>query len=180
MVYAAAPAGPGAKQHLAALLWARLHGGSRERGSALGLATSRLGRPVLLVGRRQGPRVSFCHAGGLTWAALANTRGVGIDLAHPQEFAGDYPLARVFSAGEMRRLRRLCPERRQRAALLWSLKEAAAKALGTGFHTTSPLRLRCSAPLVEAGRLRFQISGPAVLRAWAQPRGAGWLALAAL
>lgn len=180
VVYSAIVCGPGAKEELAARLLGRLDQETLERTGSLRLAAGRLGRPLLLLDGRRGPRLSFSHGGGLTWAALGRTRGVGIDLAFDEDFSGDYPFGRVFSVGEMRRARDLCPDRQRRAALLWSLKEAAVKALGTGFHTVAPRQVRCSAPIPWGDGWRFQLSAPMGLRAWARPQGPGWLALAAL
>lgn len=101
-----------------------------------------LGRPLLTVNHAPGPRVSFSHCGGFTWAALALGReSVGVDATSPAEFQGPYPFQRAFHSEEWSIAEKMLP-RPEAAALLWSAKEAAVKAWGCGFTLFDPLDVR--------------------------------------
>lgn len=180
VVYAAAASGPGAKERLAARLLGELDGRGGVEVKRVQLTSDSLGRPRLLIDGRRGPRLSFSHDGGLTFGALSRTSGVGVDLAHEADFGPDYPIARAFTSSELRCASGICPSLEQSAALLWSLKEAAVKALGTGFHTVDPREVRCSDPTSWGPGFRFGVSAPMGIRAWARPLGPRWMALAAL
>jgi phosphopantetheinyl transferase (holo-ACP synthase) len=102
-----------------------------------------LGRPQLLVGGHEGPAISFCKSGKTLWAALCeNDCDIGIDVAQRHEFDGKYPFYRVFHPQELRHALALSgTDLKKGAALLWSIKEAVAKALGCGFHLVAPLQM---------------------------------------
>jgi phosphopantetheinyl transferase (holo-ACP synthase) len=99
-----------------------------------------LGRPHLLSGEYRMPAISFSEGGGHVWAALCEDEAdIGIDAATADEFAGEYPLRRVFHDRELQHALRLTGEDPARAsALLWSIKEAVVKALGCAFHLVAP------------------------------------------
>ena len=99
-----------------------------------------LGRPYLLLGEYRGPSISFSEGGGKVWAALCGDESdIGIDAAATDEFQGDYPLHRVFHDRELQHALRLTGGDLEKAsALLWSIKEAAVKALGCAFHLVAP------------------------------------------
>jgi len=103
-----------------------------------------LGKPRLLVDGTDSLSVSFTHGRGRIWAALGLPRySVGIDAAEKREFHSTYPFARAFYDEELGRIReRMGGTSSQAAALIWSAKEAAVKALGCGFHLLDPLDLR--------------------------------------
>ncbi len=102
-----------------------------------------LGRPQLLLGEHQGPSISFCESGQNVWAALCGDEfDIGIDVAESHEFQGKYPFYRVFHPQEL--LHALKPageDLKKAAALLWSIKEAVAKALGCAFHLVDPQQM---------------------------------------
>ncbi|MDZ7667476.1 MAG: 4'-phosphopantetheinyl transferase superfamily protein [Desulfotignum sp.] len=102
-----------------------------------------LGRPQLLVGGHQGPAISFCESGKNVWAALCEDDcDIGIDVAQHHEFQGKYPFYRVFHPRELMHALALSGnDVKKGAALLWSIKEAVAKALGCGFHLVDPLQM---------------------------------------
>jgi len=143
-----------AKAELVPLLLGRMHpkfAASRFGGpdcarcsSSIALSHGSLGRPVLYVDGRKGPSVSFSHVHGIVWAAMGlGSVGVGIDAAHGNEFQHSYPFDRAFHRDELLLCIGRCRNNRQEAAaMLWSVKEAAAKALGCGFHLLDPLDLR--------------------------------------
>lgn len=110
----------------------------------IALASGPMGRPEFTVGGLRGPAVSFSEGGGSVWAALsADDSDVGIDVATAAEFPGDYPVQRVFHPEELRSALRLADgDRAHACALLWSVKEAAVKALGCAFHRVDPLQVR--------------------------------------
>jgi len=102
-----------------------------------------LGRPQLLLEEYPGPAISFSEGGGKIWAALCGDESdIGIDVAGTDEFQSAYPFHRVFHAQELRHALRLAGRDLGRAsALLWSIKEAVAKALGCAFHLVDPLQI---------------------------------------
>jgi phosphopantetheinyl transferase (holo-ACP synthase) len=128
-----------------------------------------LGRPQLLLGDCDGPAISFSEYGGKIWAALCNdTSNVCIDAAGTDEFPKDYPFGRVFHAQELQNALRLASgDSEKAAALLWSIKEAAVKALGCAFHLVDPRQI-CVYPLAaeKDGWYTFTVcfSGKALVR----------------
>jgi hypothetical protein len=102
-----------------------------------------LGRPQLLLGECQGPAISFSEGGGKIWAALCDYESdIGIDVAGPDEFQREYPFHRVFHPQELQHALRLAGGDLEKAsALLWSIKEAAVKALGCAFHLVDPRQI---------------------------------------
>jgi phosphopantetheinyl transferase (holo-ACP synthase) len=118
-----------------------------------------LGKPHLLLGEYRGPAISFTQGGGAVWAALCGDESdIGIDLAEADEFQGDYPFGRVFNARELQHVVRLAGgDVGKASALLWSVKEAAVKALGCGFHLVEPRDI-CVHPSVEGdGEYTFSV-----------------------
>ena len=132
---AAVADGPGARQTLAEILAAALLG--QELPWAL--ERTSLGCPVLRCSRRGAPdaHISFSRRPGLLWGAVC-ALPLGLDAAGAEEFGPDYPRERVFAAGELELARPLCSSEGVAMALLWTLQEAAAKALGTGFNRLEP------------------------------------------
>lgn len=102
-----------------------------------------LGRPHLLSGENLGPAISFSQCGGNVWAALcADNFNIGMDAAQSDEFQGEYPFYRVFQPQEIAHALKLTEKDMGKAsALLWSIKEAFAKALGCGFHFVDPRQI---------------------------------------
>jgi phosphopantetheinyl transferase len=103
-----------------------------------------LGRPQLLLGECEGPAISFSEGGGKMWAALCgDTKDIGIDAAGTDEFPKEYPFHRVFHSQELQLALRLTSgDLNKASALLWSVKEAAVKALGCAFHLVDPRQIR--------------------------------------
>ena len=89
------------------------------------------------------------------------TPELGIDVTGPEDFADPYPDPRVYAPGELDTGQRYSSSVPEARALLWSLKEAAAKALGTGFHRVEPVELEVE-DLRQAGKhfLTCQITSP--------------------
>lgn len=133
-----------------------------------------LGKPRLLVGGHRGPAISFSEGGGKVWAAVCGDESdIGIDVAEAFEFQGEYPLHRVFNAQELHHVLNLAGgDLAQASALLWSVKEAAVKALGCAFHFVDPLHIHvCPSPGGDDGYLfPVRVSGKALARF---PAGAG-------
>jgi phosphopantetheinyl transferase (holo-ACP synthase) len=128
-----------------------------------------LGRPQLQLGETQGPAISFSEGGGKIWAALCgDASDIGIDAAAAHEFPKEYPFHRVFHVPELQQALRLTSGDLQKAsALLWSIKEAAVKALGCAFHLVEPRHI-CVYPSAaeKAGGYvsRVSLSGKALVR----------------
>jgi phosphopantetheinyl transferase len=153
-----------------------------------------LGKPCLLLGEFMGPTISFSESGGKIWGALCSDEFViGIDAAGTDEFQGKYPFHRVFNMQEIRDALMLADGDLQKAsALLWSIKEAAVKALGCAFHLINPLQVCVNPSATEkdswhtftaylSGKAleRFPMSGRCI---WVQSRALGqmWLSVAML
>jgi len=102
-----------------------------------------LGGPLLRMPGGPDLPVSFAHLGRKTWAAVSpEGRRVGIDAAWSTEFQGNYPFHRAFLAEEFEYfVGKTRGNPQEVAALLWSIKEAAAKSLGCGFRLVDPLCL---------------------------------------
>jgi len=117
--------------------------GRSPRPLTMVIGADSLGKPLMRIGGAPGPSVSFSLGAGLMWAAVCGEGACGIDSAHPEEFPGDYPFHRAFHEEEFPAILELTAEGRQEgAAMLWSAKEAAVKALGCGFHLLDPLDVR--------------------------------------
>ena len=153
--YASLPCGPvgGQKHHLISGLWDHLLAvknpfwvhRSHDHPDAAPLRVIRgpLGRPQLLLGDHMGPAISFCESSQNLWAALwADAYDIGMDVAQNHEVQGKYPFYRVFHPQELSHaLKPAGKDLKTAAALLWSVKEAAAKALGCAFHLVDPLQV---------------------------------------
>lgn len=184
VVFASTESRLGAKLFLALILLralARLERRSytSPHENALKLYNTALGRPYLLVENKPGPSLSFSHGEGRLWAAMCSKGDVGIDVAYPEEFVGDYPFARAFRPEELEYARALCHNDTARgAALIWSAKEASVKATGTGFNLFDPLGVRVGTPLFRKQGIFFEVWANRPLSTWARREGRGWLAVA--
>jgi phosphopantetheinyl transferase len=128
-----------------------------------------LGRPQLLLGECEGPAISFSEGGGKIWAALClDTSDIGIDVAGIDEFPQEYPFGRVFHVQELQHALRLTSgDLRKASALLWSIKEAAVKALGCAFHLVDPRQICIYQSVAEEDGwhiFRVCLSGKALVR----------------
>jgi len=114
--------------------------------SPIHLTHDSLGKPLLRAGDVRGPAISLSKGGGMIWAALcADASDIGIDAASRNEFEGEYPVHRIFHDHELRHALQLTEGDVARAsALLWSIKEAAVKALGCAFHLVEPRHVHVS------------------------------------
>jgi phosphopantetheinyl transferase len=143
------------------------------------LESTALGQPRLILDGQPGPAVSFSQAAGRIYAALTPAGQVGIDAAMPAEFEPGYPMARAFRPAELDWAMPLSGGASAvAAALLWTLKEAAVKALGVGFHFLDPLAVEVGSPRPWQGGVRVLVRAGRILPAWARPHAGGWLALA--
>jgi hypothetical protein len=184
VIYASDLAGAGAKERLVRQLLAGLPG--QETGCAgqsapgtVSLELTALGQPRLFLGGQPGPAISFSQAAGRIYAAMTPAGQVGVDAAMPAEFEAGYPLARAFRPAELNWARPLIGgDTPGAAALLWSLKEAAVKALGVGFHFLAPLAVEVLSPRPWQGGWRVLVQAGRILPAWARPEAGGWIAIA--
>ena len=184
VIYTSDLAGAGAKERLVRRLLASLPG--QDPGGAgqwapgtVSLESTALGQPRLILGGQPGPAVSFSQAAGRLWAAMTPAGQVGVDAAMPAEFEESYPWARAFRPAELDWARPMgAGATAAAAALLWSLKEAAVKALGVGFHFLDPLAVEVESPRPWQGGWRVWVKAGRILPAWARPEAGGWLAIA--
>lgn len=102
------------------------------------------GKPEIWLGATPGPALSFSWSAGQLWAAVGRTGcSLGLDAAAPEEFFGSYPHHRVFMKTEWETAMTLAAgDPPEAAALLWTVKEAAVKAEGHGFHLLSPKQVQ--------------------------------------
>jgi phosphopantetheinyl transferase len=166
------------RRRLVTLLWEHLRAKEGPRGKRphisnraalpVGLVHDTLGRPHLLLGEHRGPAISFSTTGEEVWAALCGDESeIGIDVAGSAEFREGYPVHRVFHAQELHQALELAGgDLAKAAALLWSVKEAVAKALGCGFHLVAPRDIHVYPSAAEDGGPAFSVrlSGKALLR----------------
>ncbi len=196
--------GTGDKNHLVSILldhvaamesppWRRRYTFGRD-AFPIHLVRGPLGRPYLLLGEHRGPAVSFSEGGGKVWAALCgDDSDIGIDAAATDEFQGDYPSHRVFHDQELQHALRLTGGDLEKAsALLWSIKEAAVKALGCAFHLVAPRQVHVYPSIGGDGGYTFQVclSRKALVRSaigsgrsiWVRsfPQAKMWLSIALL
>lgn len=187
VVYGAVRIGACAREWLAARLLEALSGPAPEWTGApdwgpLTLSSDPRGRPLLWLGSKPGPGISFSEAGEQLWGALAAQGQVGLDAAPAADFSPPYPYARVFGPEEWDWAWRHCRGRTvSAAALLWAAKEAAVKALGVGFHNLEPggLQVVHLAPAWEGLQLLVRVP-PDEVKAWVRPWPWGWLAVTAI
>ena len=181
------------RRRLVTILWEHLHFPNRV-ALPIRLVHDPLGRPHLLVGEHRGPAISFSTAGEEVWAALCGDESdIGIDVAGSAEFQEGYPVHRVFHVQELHQALELAGgDLARAAALLWSVKEAVAKALGCAFHLVSPRDIHVYPSEVEEGGPAFSVrlSGKALegfpmaerrpITVRSLPRAGTWLSIAAL
>jgi len=147
----------------------------------LKLGRSSLGRPLLLAvdGTPLGFSVSYTSLAGQLWAAVSAAPGLGVDAASAAEFVPPYPEDRVFTPEERRAALAFCPEVPDALSLLWSLKEAAAKALGIGFNRVEPIELTAAVFQPTLQGFACEVRAPAlILPALAERLPNGWISVA--
>jgi len=180
------------RHRLVTILWEHLF--SNRVALPVRLVHDALGRPHLLSGERRGPAISFSTAGEEVWAALScDESDIGIDVAESAEFRGGYPLHRVFHVQELdQALESAGGDLAKAASLLWSIKEAVAKALGCAFHLVAPRDIHLHPSAVEDGAPAFSVrlSGKALvsfpmadrrpITVRSLPQAERWLSIAAL
>jgi len=183
VLFASAPSYPGAKRRLAAHLLEERHRrdplSDRPCPEKFSLGTTSLGAPYLFSTARTAPSISFSRSGAQQWAAICERGRIGIDVASAREFTGKYPFDRVFHPFEMAFAARFGNQDRAcSAALIWSAKEAAVKAVGTGFHFTDPrdVVVEPERPGAAAPYLQVWIDRPILIRS--RRVDDGWLSLA--
>jgi phosphopantetheinyl transferase len=174
-------------------LWKRPHFSNRA-ALPIQIVHDTLGRPHLLLGEHRGPAISFSTADEEVWAALSGDESdIGIDVAGIAEFQEGYPVHRVFNVQELHHALELAGgDLAKAAALLWSIKEAVAKALGCAFHLVDPRDIHVHPSAVEDGGPVFSVclSGKALVRfptadrrpisVRSLPQAETWLSIAAL
>ncbi len=183
-VYGFKKAGPNSSECLAARLCDALYRLSpnmctKKPGTLPFLTRDFLGCPRLYLKGEIGLYVSFSHVDKQTWAALSMEYAVGIDVAVSKDFQGDYPFSRVFRNVEFVHARCLGGHTTAEAgARLWSIKEAAVKALGCGFHLIDPLDLKIGEPTPWNGGHLYPAFFGRHLGVWSRKVGDAWLAIA--
>ena len=184
VVFSSADPGPRAGSYLAQMLLRALARMDSSWSfapdeSAICLHKSTQGAPCLFLGDRKGPSLSFSHGEGQLWAAMSGRGRVGIDVAYPKEFAGDYPFARAFRPEELKCARALCHDDTARgASLIWSAKEASVKTTGGGFNRFDPLDVRVGEPTFQEQGFVFDVLADRPITAWARAQDTGWLCVA--
>jgi len=174
-------------------LWKRYYLSGNE-DLPIRVVCNQLGKPYLLLGEDQGPAISFSEGGGKVWAALCGDGPeIGIDMAGPYEFKGEYPFHRVFHEHELRHALGLTlGDMEQASALLWSVKEAALKAIGCAFHMVEPRQVHVYPSGASEGMHAFpvRLSGITLehphigsvrcMWVYSLPQSQGWFSIAHL
>lgn len=141
-----------------------------------------LGRPWFrdkASGQESNLTLSFTHGRERSWAALGRCRRIGIDVATTEEFDAPYPFSRVFTPKELESALPHCAGHLPLAAsLLWSIKEAAVKALGCGFSKYDYREIAAAHGRECDIGLVWQIEGQSAISVYTRREGSGWLALA--
>jgi hypothetical protein len=138
-----------------------------------------LGQPLLFGDGMAGPAISLSRVSGRLWGAVYGRQGVGIDVALRDEFIGTYPFHRAFGPNELT-LATGCigTDLPLAAAGIWAVKEAAVKAVGTGFHGFDPREVEVVSLEPGSGgylsRARVGLPCPV----WLAREGPGWVAVA--
>ena len=212
--YASVPEGPATsttgeirrtenRRRLVTILWEHLRASesslwkrppfSNRVAFPIQLVHDTLGRPQFRLGEHRGPAISFSTAGEEVWAALCgDVSDIGIDVAGSAEFPEGYPLHRVFHEQELQPALELAGGNLARAAaLLWSIKEAVAKALGCAFHLVDPrdIHVQPSEAADDGPAFSVRLSGKALVRfpradrrpitVRSLPQAGTWLSIAA-
>ncbi len=120
--------------------WLHAHAGLTADPAEIAIRKTELGRPMVvlrngLASHQLTPSVSMTHIDGFALAAACRGGvGIGVDVEGVQRVRDGAGLLRhVGQASEIEMVERLFPNRwNEGAVLLWAVKEAAAKALGTG------------------------------------------------
>ncbi len=212
--YASLPHGPvppagqgtdgGAKDRLVSLLWDHVLATESPLGKSgrsfpreafpIQVVHDPLGKPLFLWGEHRGPAVSFSEGGGKLWAALCgDDSDIGIDVAGADEFPREYPIHRVFHEQELQQASMFAGgDAAKASALLWSIKEAVAKALGCAFHLVDPREITVhpsgeggggysfSVGLSRRTQLRFPKSAGRPIWVHSLPQLKTWLSIALL
>lgn len=168
---------PDAKREIAKRLIAEYFNGDKKE-MRFHLTHDSWGCPKLLINRRPCPKISFSRGLKCIWAALGHGAGLGVDEASAIEFEIGYPYHRAFSPYELTWASDACGSLSLGSALLWSVKEAAVKSLGTGFHTIHPSEIICEAPLKSEAKRDFPVPTSLGITAYAMPLQSGFLSLA--
>jgi phosphopantetheinyl transferase len=138
----------------------------------------RLNEPLLMVSGRSGPGFSLSRSAGRRYGAVADKGFVGCDSALSGEFNEPYPFHLAFTEPELARAGAFCGSVGSGAALLWSLKEAAVKALGTGFHSIDPIEVRIASLTPLGSGYEGRVTARQSLQSWSEPVPDGWLSVA--
>jgi len=113
-----------------------------SKGASVKVHKTRLGKPFLEIDGCQAPSISFSYHGERVWGAMCEfPYQCGIDVAAASEFDGRFPMKRVFLPKEIAAAAQITGREESAAALLWSSKEAVAKAVGCGFHLVEPIQI---------------------------------------
>lgn len=109
----------------------------------------------------------------LTWGAACGhpaVHGLGIDAACGGEFESGYPMERVFRPSELDAVRPCLGQsghdRAEVLAAAWACKEAAVKALGTGFHHFEPLDVTVQGAREGVGGVTLWMEARGFNRTW--------------
>ncbi len=100
------------------------------------IRTTELGKPYVVcaaLGNNVAPDISITHTEGRALAVACDSGQVGVDLVHNNPIRGEDPLEASFNSEEQAIVRSLRNDGHAHPVFaMWSAKEAAAKALGTG------------------------------------------------
>lgn len=179
VLYDQVPDEDGAKKELYnALYHALMRYDSSWEETTWQLDQDALGQPRLRSSNLDGPSISYSHGAGRLYGAMTGMGHVGCDYSAKSDFKLNYPVGQAFLPEEWGRALDTHEEPESAAALLWSVKEAVVKALGTGFHYYDPLEFEVELLDAHANGYYNIVRAQKTYVVWSTAMEEGWFSLA--
>ena len=148
ILYDRIPAGDGAQTILYRTLYQRLVSYDQSLRGDLSSGKDTSEPPSAGSSLPEEPSFSTSRGNGHLYGAMSGLGHVGCHYTARSEFEMNFPVGTAFLPEEWGRALNVQDQPESAAALLWSVKEAVVKALGTSFHYYDPLEFEVE--LMEA------------------------------